>query len=766
MEKYLKQNMILNFVKSRTVISTLLLFLLICVQFFNDETNYQIVIALSVLYFLSCQILFWLDTKYQSDQHFLQTALLIDLFLIEIALLVTGGLSSPFLVAFLTVLIIMPFVLEWKKLKINYSLAVLGLTIILIYKNNFEMSDWEIPINHYAATSIILFTIIGAGFVFSKLTKVFFDQYNVLDSQIELIESTSVKLQQQTNLNEAIFNSSKDGIVIVDMTGKIVRANLSSARYLKSVSGKLIGLNFYDIYHQPKFQNSKLDFYNKSDMNRWVNLGEFDADCGLKSEDYFPVSISISPLKYESEMLFVTVFRDQTNRKKADNQKESFFQFSQFVNSVKSEKELYDNFYSMAKPMFTFEWSRIYILNEEKHEFRTVSEFGDDKIESFPKLLRINSKFPELFDRLYRANELILIDDFSAEKSEIFFSFRNEEYEFLAFVPLRMDSEFLGFCVSGGKVKSDSFRDGLQVLKTTCFELSVGISRMRLIEGLHKANEALTHINENQERLISERTKALITAGDELQEQYNQLKKINKYKDQFIATMSHELRTPLNSILGFSQLILENCENVLPEIQKRNLHRVIRNANVLLSMINEILDLSKIDSGNMEVANELVSLRTIVEQSASNVRPLIANKDLVLHIAPAQDVPLFSSDIQKISRIVNNFLSNAIKFTDKGVITLFYGIDGESVYVGVKDTGVGIKEENLERIFERFAQFEPELSRKHGGTGLGLTICERLSFLLGGKIQVESEYGKGSTFTLIIPNRNFSENYIQNRQFN
>jgi signal transduction histidine kinase/CheY-like chemotaxis protein len=230
------------------------------------------------------------------------------------------------------------------------------------------------------------------------------------------------------------------------------------------------------------------------------------------------------------------------------------------------------------------------------------------------------------------------------------------------------------------------------------------------------------------------------------------LEEASRLKSQFLANMSHELRTPLNSIIGFTNLILTDDLQPPTGDQKEGLDIVLRNAKNLLALINDILDLSKIEAGRMTISLEEFTIDTIVSDSIATVEPLIGDKPVKLFSEIDTAVPTMHTDPARIKQIVLNLLSNASKFTDDGHIKIAVKrLDDNFISVAVEDTGTGIPPEFLEVVFEEFRQVDGTNTRKHGGTGLGLAISRRLARMLGGDLTVKSEVGKGSTFMLTVP---------------
>lgn len=262
-----------------------------------------------------------------------------------------------------------------------------------------------------------------------------------------------------------------------------------------------------------------------------------------------------------------------------------------------------------------------------------------------------------------------------------------------------------------------------------------------------QAEVALREAKEGLERRVEERTAELSAALERAES-------ADRLKSAFLATMSHELRTPLNSIIGFTGIVLQGLAGPLNDEQSRQLGMVRGSARHLLDLINDVLDLSKIEAGQLQVRQEPVLLGEVMERAVETVRPLAERKGLALvSYRPDDGVPLVT-DRRRVEQILLNLLNNAVKFTDKGEVRLHAERGEGRVFIRVHDTGMGIKDEHVGALFQPFRQVDTGLTRQHEGTGLGLAICRRLADLLGGDMDVESTWGKGSTFTLTLPDEN------------
>ncbi|HWW72412.1 MAG TPA: CHASE3 domain-containing protein, partial [Duganella sp.] len=268
---------------------------------------------------------------------------------------------------------------------------------------------------------------------------------------------------------------------------------------------------------------------------------------------------------------------------------------------------------------------------------------------------------------------------------------------------------------------------------------------------LEQTNEQLAE----QGTALDQKNAALVKAQLDLEERARELERASQYKSQFLANMSHELRTPLNSSLILAKLLSENAPGNLNDEQVRFANTIYSAGNDLLNLINDILDISKVEAGKLELVPEQLSLRHVVEGMAMVFEPLAQQKKLAFHVRVADDLATHMvTDRQRLEQILKNLLSNALKFTSAGQITLAVHAAGEgAVGFSVQDTGIGIRQQDQQAIFNAFQQADGTTSRKYGGTGLGLSISRDLAHLLGGAISLVSEPGKGSCFTLTMPLR-------------
>ncbi len=247
--------------------------------------------------------------------------------------------------------------------------------------------------------------------------------------------------------------------------------------------------------------------------------------------------------------------------------------------------------------------------------------------------------------------------------------------------------------------------------------------------------------------LVAERT----ARAAELEDAKERAEAADRLKSAFLATMSHELRTPLNSIIGFTGILLQELGGPINAEQRKQLSMVRNSAQHLLALISDVLDISKIEAGQMTVSLENFDFPASLHKVAGQIRPLAEKKGLDFAVDIAAEVGNLTSDPRRVEQILLNLLSNAVKFTEQGRVELKAHFEGTNLIVRVTDSGIGIAAEEQERLFKPFHQIDTGLSRNYEGTGLGLSICSKLVGLLGGSIWVESTPGRGSTFGFKLP---------------
>jgi signal transduction histidine kinase len=296
-------------------------------------------------------------------------------------------------------------------------------------------------------------------------------------------------------------------------------------------------------------------------------------------------------------------------------------------------------------------------------------------------------------------------------------------------------------------------RSNSAMLHVPIIFLSAVTERESILKGFELgAQDYITKPFDSRELLVRIRTHlALKDTLEKLETEKEHAQSADHLKSAFLATMSHELRTPLNSIIGFTGILLKEAPGSLNDEQKKQLGMVQNSARHLLSLINDVLDISKIEAGQLKINLKQFNLPEVINKVVETNKPFADKKKLNIAVSIKKDVNDIKSDSMRVQQILLNLVNNAIKFTEAGTISIKCSSVGNWIKIQITDTGLGIESEKIEQLFKPFIQIDTGLTRKKEGTGLGLSICKKLAEMLNGKIEVESKYGSGSTFTLTLP---------------
>lgn len=357
------------------------------------------------------------------------------------------------------------------------------------------------------------------------------------------------------------------------------------------------------------------------------------------------------------------------------------------------------------------------------------------------------------FTRTLQEHELDLLDEFCDVISVRLASCQSRDQLQQLLLDSQKTSEML-------QQQQEELRVNNEELEQQAQSLAASEEEMKTqSEALRESNQHLEH----QKAVLETKNQELDAAKDAIERKAQELAQISRYKSEFLANMSHELRTPLNSLLILSDALRRNTQQNLLEEQLEDLLVINQAGHVLLSLINDILDLSKVEAGKLQVHFEKLSLQALVDEMRKQFAPIATSKSITFLIDyDSSCFSYFNSDPQRLAQIVRNLLSNAFKFTEQGSVTL--SLTGESkngvqqLTVSVKDTGIGIAKELQSDIFGAFKQVDGSTKRAYGGSGLGLTISKELAQMLGGDIEVDSEEGKGSCFRVVVPERFEADN--------
>ncbi len=306
-------------------------------------------------------------------------------------------------------------------------------------------------------------------------------------------------------------------------------------------------------------------------------------------------------------------------------------------------------------------------------------------------------------------------------------------------VPLKVRSAILGVLYVSSHIPQRFQEEDRVLLTALADQAAITIENAWLYEDVRRHADDL-------EARVESRTR-------ELQEANRRLEVASQHKSQFLANMSHELRTPLNAILGYTELILDRIYGAIPEKIEEILRRIQHSGRHLLGLINDVLDLSKIEAGELRLSLNDYSIAEVVQTVVTAVEALAAEKQLSLRVSLPPDLPMGRGDARRITQVLMNLVGNAIKFTDAGEVGIAVRASAAEFVVSVSDTGPGIAPADQHKIFEEFHQVDSSSTRSKGGTGLGLAIAKRIVDLHGGRLGVESVPGRGSTFFFMLPVR-------------
>ena len=544
-------------------------------------------------------------------------------------------------------------------------------------------------------------------------------------SSLEDVRDNTDRLSQQRERLTLMVDSLPDPVVITNAANDIISQNHRADRLLHvrddDSAGRRRAIELNNLLFT-SFLSKAAMMGGAQGGQRELNLVDPDEGNDLLFEVLsHPLGERVGP-----EDAVLSVLRDVTDLRRAANELERQVQrVRQAEISVRGERDRLNLVLeNVADPILvTDERSNIILMNDQAEQlFHSEAE-----ARSRAQLAAVrgnDTKFTSFI------SEFALLDDDSRR-------------ERMTLVYPRSGIE-LPVEVVSGKVKNE--RGEPIAIVSVLHDLTKQVENERLYEALKRFNSEL-------EQRIREATADLAEQNARLQWQSQEVERANKLKSEFLASMSHELRTPINALIGYSALMLDG---VLGEVNPRQSDALLRGraaAEHLLALINDILDLAKIEAGKMPLHLEDVSLREVTTEVTQQIEPMVRKKQLEFKIDVSPDCPIVYSDRTKIKQVLLNLLSNAVKFTNKGSVTVQAECAPGGVRIDVIDTGIGMRQSDLQAIWEDFRQLDQSRTREFPGTGLGLSITRKLLERLGGTVTVQSSYGEGSTFSVYLPLR-------------
>lgn len=517
-------------------------------------------------------------------------------------------------------------------------------------------------------------------------------------------KKTEQKLQKSEQNFKELLKSAPDPIIQVDSVGSIIFLNEQTIKLFgyssDELSGKTIELLIPNGLREAHKKHRKT--YEKNPIIRLMGT-ELELLAQKKDGSQFYVEVSLSPVNHGDEFRVTAIIRDISDRKKVEE-------------SLSESQELFRKALDLGVVgMATTDPYTYYFLSANKQLCEMIG---------------------------YSEEELL-------KKTWAEITFPKEKVdEDAANVKKLMSGELRGYVME----KQYQHKDGHMI------DITLSVQGVRkkddtinyliiLINDITKrknAEKELKKYRDHLEDLVAIRT-------DELEKEKIKALSADRLKSAFLATMSHELRTPLNSIIGFTGILLKELPGPLNKEQAKQLLMAKKSGHHLLNLINDVLDISKIEAGELVVSLSLFDFSNSINKVISFVQPLADEKNLKLQANISPDIKELSSDVRRVEQIFINLLTNAIKFTEQGMVEVESEIIDKNIITRIIDTGIGIDKEEIDKIFKPFSQIDTGITRNYEGTGLGLSITKKLLEKLGGTISLESELGVGSTFTVSLP---------------
>ena len=558
------------------------------------------------------------------------------------------------------------------------------------------------------------------------------------------------KLRESEERYRLLFHRSPVGVVEYDVNLIVTDCNERFVEILHTTRERVLGLNMRNLRDHgamPQFEKSlqgqegyaeNIYQATTSDVRRWLitrTAPVFDAAGKVRGG--------------------VATIEDIHERKLAEEEVRRRAQHLMLLNDITraaiESRDLHAMLQTLADrlgELLAADGCYVTLWDEAQQRTAPAAAFGDFR-ETFPRLLPEPGE-STMTESVLRAGHALVAEDvfntpYLSARIAAQFSARS-----LLGLPLIVGEQKLGAALIEFNQPHHFTADEIARGEQAAGQIALAIAKAQLFA------QVQSYAGELEQRVVA-RTAELQVAMEKAQS-------ADRLKSAFLATMSHELRTPLNSIIGFTGILLQGLAGTLNAEQTKQMTMVRDSAQHLLALINDVLDLSKIEAGQFEIRREPFELRALLERVSRTLAPLAEKKGLAFTVHLAPEIPTLVSDRRRVEQVLINLINNAIKFTEHGEVVLEVGSASptstlrvqpprfaSNLYFSVRDTGIGIAAADLDALFQPFRQIDTGLARRHEGTGLGLAICKRLAELLGGTIGVESELGVGSTFTFVLP---------------
>ncbi len=534
----------------------------------------------------------------------------------------------------------------------------------------------------------------------------------------------------------AILNNSRDYIALANPQGEIIYLNPGGAKMVGyNDPREILGMNITDS-HTPEDTARVL----KEGVPIAMTEGTWRSENRLKHRDghLIPVDQTIFVIRDDEGEVqtLATIMIDITEQKEAERQLrqraaelQTVAEVSTSAATVLEPQELLQEVVDLTREDFNLYHAHIYLIDEAGEFLKLAAGAGEAGQQMVAEgwSIAANSE-TSLVARAYRNREGVIVNDVR-EAPDFLPNPHLPGTRAEMAVPMIAGDRVLGVLdIQSAEVGRFTPQD-VNIQTTLAGQVATALDNARLFQ--------------------------------EAQQVADRLREVDRMKSEFLANMSHELRTPLNSILGYTQLLLLDLEDTLPQESLEDMQSIHLNGQHLLSMINDILDLAKIEAGRLNLNFEELEIGMLLESVQASNSGLFLEKPLELVIDMEENVPVIWADSVRMTQVLNNLVANAVKFTDEGQITIRAYQQDDGVKIEVEDEGIGIGEEDMDKLFERFRQIDGSYTRQAEGTGLGLPITRHLVEMHGGAITVESEVGSGSTFTIHLPSVKEAKAYIE-----
>ncbi len=557
------------------------------------------------------------------------------------------------------------------------------------------------------------------------------NQLYLLESSLAPISAAIGRLRAETDLTrfKLGIETSGDAVFMTDTSGKIVFANSAFETVYGHKPSEVIGLT-PRIIKSGLIKQEEYKYFWGTLLSKQTITGELINM--TKDGRLIHVAGTNSPILDENgEILgFLAVHHDISDRKKVEEELQrrntylsASAEIGRLVTSTLDLNTIFTRTVNLVYEKFNFYHAAIFIVEETGFNavLREATGSAGAEMKKRKHTLPVNLK--SIVGKVALEGQAVVVNDVLLDKLHKYNPLLPDTQAEAA-IPLKIGTRVIGALDVQSK-KSNIFTDDeIAVLQTLADQVAVAIDNARSFELSQQA--------------------------------VMEMREIDRLKSQFLANMSHELRTPLNSIIGFSRVIIKGIDGPVTELQQQDLTAIYNSGQHLLGLINDILDLAKIEAGKMELAFDEVNISDVVSSVFSTMSGLIKGRPIEMKRIIEPNLPMVRADAIRIRQVLINLLSNASKFTDEGDIIVevgrYRGPGGHSqVKISVTDTGPGISKLDQEKLFQAFSQVDDSPTRKTGGTGLGLSICQQLINMHGGQIWVESEVGQGSTFHFTLP---------------